>query len=263
LLAGVAAFLTTPTAVVQSITKADNTSALNDTGSWVGGVVPGSGDTAIWNSTVTSANTVVLGADLDWQGIQVVDPAGDVTISAGNTLSLGSGGIDLSTATADLTIEAGLALTADQSWQAAAGRTITLAGDVTGSAGIIIGGSPVTTNTFLTTTAQPLFPNASLSTLATASGVMAGGFVNDLRRDRHHFRPDRRRCRRPAVHRCRHRRRQPRRQLHHLAKHVAAGRLERLHWPDRVHCEWRRHQLPPRRRPRHHAAKRRHQRFRL
>jgi len=171
--------LTNPVAAVaQSIIKADNTTALNDAGGWVGGVVPGSGNVAVWDSTVTSANTVALGADLDWQGIRVIDPAGNVTISSGNTLSLGSGGIDLLNATANLTVEAAIALTATQSWQVAAGRTITLSGDVTGSAGITIGGSSVTTNTFLTTTAQPLFPNTSLSTLGVTSGVMAGGFVN-------------------------------------------------------------------------------------
>jgi len=172
------ASLTMSTASAASITKADNTTALNDSASWVGGSVPASGDVAIWDSTVTSANTVALGADLDWQGIQVLDPAGSVTITAGNTLSLGSGGIDLLAATADLAVEAGIALTANQSWRAAAGRTITLAGDITGSADVTIGGSVITTNTFLTTTAQPLFPNATLSTLASASGVMEGGFVN-------------------------------------------------------------------------------------
>ena len=119
-----AASLTMPTASAASITKADNTTALNDTASWAGGVVPGSGDVAVWDSTVTSANTVALGADLDWQGIQVLDPAGTVTISTGSTLSLGSSGIDLSTASADLTVEAGIALTANQAWQAAPGRTM-------------------------------------------------------------------------------------------------------------------------------------------
>jgi hypothetical protein len=147
------ASLTMSTASAASITKADNSTPLNDTASWVGGLVPASGDVAVWDSTVTAANTVALGADLDWQGIQVLDPAGTVTISTGNTLSLGSGGIDLSAATADLAVEAGIALTANQSWRAAAGRTITLAGDITGTADVFIGGSPVTTNTFLTTTA--------------------------------------------------------------------------------------------------------------
>ncbi len=174
-----AASLTMPTASAASITKADNTTALNDTASWAGGVVPGSGDVAVWDSTVTSANTVALGADLDWQGIQVLDPAGTVTISTGSTLSLGSSGIDLSTASADLTVEAGIALTANQAWQAAPGRTITLAGDIAGSADVLIGviGAGTTSNTFLTTTPQTLFPNATLSTLASASGVMQGAYV--------------------------------------------------------------------------------------
>ncbi len=47
-----------------TITKNNNTVKLNLTTSWVGGVVPGGLDVAKWDSTVTSANSVALGADM-------------------------------------------------------------------------------------------------------------------------------------------------------------------------------------------------------
>jgi len=75
------------------LTKANNPNALNDPGSWVGGVVPGPSDVAVWDATVTGANSVSLGAGLAWQGIRIADPGGDVAISGSETLTLGGSGI--------------------------------------------------------------------------------------------------------------------------------------------------------------------------
>ena len=114
------------------ITKADNATNLNLTGAWSGGVVPTFLDVALWNNTVTSANTVLLGANLTWGGIRIANPAGAVTISAGNTLMLLGSGIDMSAATQDLTINAGVALGSTtngsfaQTWNVASGRTLTV-----------------------------------------------------------------------------------------------------------------------------------------
>ncbi|MEI6654986.1 MAG: autotransporter-associated beta strand repeat-containing protein [Verrucomicrobiota bacterium] len=117
-----------PAAQAATVSKALNTTALNATGSWTGGVLPGVADIASWTSTVTGANTVALGADLTWAGLSIVGPGGLVTLSAGNTLTLGKGGIDMSLATQDLTIQSGLTLQsgAGEIWNIAAGRTLTL-----------------------------------------------------------------------------------------------------------------------------------------
>src|SRR5512137_831155 len=77
--------------------KADNTTPLNDPGSWTGGVVPTSSDVAVWDSTVTTANNAPLGGDTNWAGIKILSPGGLVTIGTNaNTLTLGTGGIDMS-----------------------------------------------------------------------------------------------------------------------------------------------------------------------
>jgi autotransporter-associated beta strand protein len=125
LLAGLAAI---HSASAVEITKADNTDALDQTTSWSGGNVPGSGDVAVWDNTVTGANTTVPGSDLSWQGIRIADPGGKVIIqrptAPGNTLTLGSAGIDASAATVDLLIENNTVIGASQTWETASGRWI-------------------------------------------------------------------------------------------------------------------------------------------
>lgn len=125
----IAALLATAaqTAGAATISKANNATNLNLPGSWTGGVVPGATDVASWTATVAAANSTVLGADLAWRGIEIVDPGGAVTIGAGNTLTLGGNGIDLSIASQDLTISAGLTLaTGGQAWNVGSDRLLTL-----------------------------------------------------------------------------------------------------------------------------------------
>jgi autotransporter-associated beta strand protein len=114
---------------IPTVSKADNPTNLNLGTSWVGGTVPGTNAIAVWDSTVTSANTVSLGANLVWGGILVSNPAGAVTLNSGNALTLGSSGIDLSLASQNLTLNCGLALAAgSQSWNVATNRTLTVGG---------------------------------------------------------------------------------------------------------------------------------------
>jgi autotransporter-associated beta strand protein len=115
-------------AVTQAATriKQNNTHDLNLAASW--DVLPGAADIALWSSTVTAANRTSLGADLSWLGIKIVTPGGPVTIEAGHSLTLGASGIDLSTATQDLTLNCGLTLRGRQTWKAAFYRMINVAG---------------------------------------------------------------------------------------------------------------------------------------
>ena len=122
------------------VVKTNNTVNLNLGTSWVGGNAPTSSDVAVWNATVTGANTVLLGADLDWSGLRVDNPGGTVTVNAGNKLTLGTGGITI-TGGRSLTLNNDLALSADQTWNltntlalassmnvSGTGRTLTVAG---------------------------------------------------------------------------------------------------------------------------------------
>lgn len=116
-------------------TKQNNSTALNDAASW--DTPPAAGDIAQWTSIVTAANSPVLGADLSWGGIKITSPGGPVTLGAGHTLTIGTAGIDLSTASQDLTLNCGLTVQGKQSWKAKAGRTLNLAGTFTRSGAVV------------------------------------------------------------------------------------------------------------------------------
>jgi len=122
-----------------TVTKDNNTADLDTGTSWVGGNVPGVADVALWDSTVTGANTVSLGTpNLTIGTVQITNPGGLVTINGAGTLTLTSSGIpgvgiDMSSATADLTINANIAIEDTPTmpiWTVAAGRTLTVAGNV-------------------------------------------------------------------------------------------------------------------------------------
>jgi hypothetical protein len=87
-----------------TVIKTDNTANLNLGASWTNNVAPTSTDIAQWDNNVTAANTVSLGADLEWLGLKIINPGGPITLTAGNTLTLNGSGADLSVATQDLTL---------------------------------------------------------------------------------------------------------------------------------------------------------------
>ncbi len=76
------------------VLKANNDRPLAEGSSWKFGAAPGPTGVAAWNNTVTGPTAADLGGDLDWQGLWVADPAGDVTLSGSGTLRLGSIGLN-------------------------------------------------------------------------------------------------------------------------------------------------------------------------
>lgn len=125
LLAIVAAFCGVLHLNAGEIIKANNTTNLNLAGSWTTVPAYDGSDLATWNSTVTTANSVFLGANLEFAGIKVLNPGGKVTIGAdGNTLTLGASGIDMSTATRNMDIVAGVKLSSAQMWNVGTGRLL-------------------------------------------------------------------------------------------------------------------------------------------
>ncbi len=124
--------------------KDADATALNAAGSWAGDTTPNLNDIAHWN--VGSSLSNALGGSVSWVGLRITDPTGTVEITgaAGQTLTLGGPAvqpsltqamlnltgstIDLSTATADLTISSNLTMLANsgQVWNVQTGRTLTL-----------------------------------------------------------------------------------------------------------------------------------------
>ena len=188
--AGRSRFIPTTTAIVlvfsqfsnaATIQKADNAENLGTPTSWVGGVAPSISDIAAWGSTVTSENSTALGADLTWQGIQITNPVGPVTIGGANTLTLGTAGIDMSAAEQNLSINSNLTLAAGKNtWNVATGRALTLgAGTFSRSAGATlnvdksINAGTVTASLTLT---NGVLPWATVQSSGTAANNTAGGF---------------------------------------------------------------------------------------
>ena len=196
LAAACAALLAIPqTARADDRTKANNTTNLDQTGSWTLGVVPGSGDVAVWDDTVTAANTTALGSNLSWQGIRIggTTRTGLVTINAGNTLTLGSSGIDMSSAPRDLSLKSGITVGANQDWTVGSNRTLS---HTSGTGNLISGSANVTKkgagtlDTFGTSTTPNDFTGTLtieqgtwlvsgqvFSNASTANAVLKGGVV--------------------------------------------------------------------------------------
>jgi autotransporter-associated beta strand protein len=110
-------------AATQTWTGAVN-STFTTAGNWNTGV-PGTADTALWDASSTSNLGISLTGSHAVQGLRLTSPSGAVSLG-GSTLALGSGGIDMSAATQNLSITSNLTLGGGQSWNVAAGRTLAL-----------------------------------------------------------------------------------------------------------------------------------------
>ncbi|MGN6556193.1 MAG: DUF5696 domain-containing protein, partial [Verrucomicrobiota bacterium] len=80
---------------ISEIIKANNTDSLNEITSWQSLTVPGPDDFAAWTNG-SGSSAVSLGDNASWYGIKVYNPGATPQILAGNSLTLGAGGITLS-----------------------------------------------------------------------------------------------------------------------------------------------------------------------
>ncbi len=111
-----------------SYTKLDNTNNLRNSGAWTPGGVPGAADTVVFTNTMTSITSSSMGTSGTFGQILFVNPANSYTI-AGSILTLagvGGVGIDMSSATQNLSITSALALSGNQAWIIGSGRTLTI-----------------------------------------------------------------------------------------------------------------------------------------
>ncbi len=152
-----------------TIDKANNTTALNQATSWVNGFVPNLYDTARW-SGLPGTNSVVLGANMALGGLTIGTTGGAVNIGAGNILTLGTKGIDMSAASQPLTIAAGLTLGAgEQTWNVATGRALSVSGAIVRN-----GGSSLVIDRSVnsgTVTASPALVNGIVGPWATVKSA--------------------------------------------------------------------------------------------
>lgn len=176
------------------VLKLNNTTALNLDGSWSGGAVPGSGDVAVWDSTVLGDNMTSVGVlangNLSFAGLRIANPGGTVSFIASTaSLTLGASGIDL-TGSADLTLGTNntvqsLVLGADQTWSIGTGRTLRLRQQwaITGSGNLNIQG-PGTL--LLSTIGTQTFGSGTLTLggglkISRASSTASANFTNEVR----------------------------------------------------------------------------------
>jgi len=127
------------------IEKANNTTALDSTGSWLGGSAPDSTNVAVWGSALTTDRTASLnGASLSWAGIRSTSSFNH-TISGSGALTLGASGIDLSSAGGNFSFAfpaGSIVIGADQTWNIAAGRTLSFSNfSSSGSGKVTLNGS--------------------------------------------------------------------------------------------------------------------------
>lgn len=104
-----------------------------DAPNWIPGLVPASGETITFNGSSAANLGTMLDQNFSLSGIRLEDPAGPVSIGGVQTLTLGSGGFDLSNATRNLTVTAPLVMSAEQIWNVGPGRTLSLNGGVSGA----------------------------------------------------------------------------------------------------------------------------------
>lgn len=127
-----------------TIVKDNNTTNLNADGSWVGGQAPTASDIAQWDGTVTAGQSLSLGGNVSWLGINFTSAlGGSVSIASGNTLTLGAGGIT-NAANRTLTLNNAITLGADQTWTSSTGTFIPAGGVNTGGYTLTVGGSGAT-----------------------------------------------------------------------------------------------------------------------
>ena len=137
------------------IVKANNnTNSLDQTNSWVGGVLPGINDTIVFDSTLDVSRSAALASatnptGLSVYGITVKNPTVGTTQTisyySGSTLTLGAGGIDMSTdsTAATLVIDNVINFAANQTWSLGTGDSLTLGTNgktSTGSGNLTISG---------------------------------------------------------------------------------------------------------------------------
>lgn len=123
------------------IVKANNALNLALNSSWQTSTIPGTNDQAVWDSTVTSQNSVQLGEPISLGGLRITQPGGDVTIGGTAKLTLGLAGVDLASASRNLYLTAPVEIDESAPWIVNTGRLIQVSQGISGFGAISKSGS--------------------------------------------------------------------------------------------------------------------------
>ncbi len=182
--AGSAALYAAQSAYAATYTHTAALGGLDTSGSWVGtSGVPGSGDIGLFNSTITGAQSDTLGGTFTIGELQVTNVGGNISITGDtNTLTINGVlnpttgavvGIDMSAAAGNFSFAStdSVAIGAAQNWYVSSGKTLTISGNLTGSANLYIGNGTSTTagTVLLNTTTDGYSGNIYASNGATLS----------------------------------------------------------------------------------------------
>jgi autotransporter-associated beta strand protein len=100
---------------------------------WTPDMPAASGDTVTFDHQSVANLSTFLDQNFLIDGFVLRNPSGPVSIGGNQTLTVGAGGFDLSSASQDLTVTAPLVLGEAQNWSVGAGRVLNLNGGVSGA----------------------------------------------------------------------------------------------------------------------------------
>jgi hypothetical protein len=137
---GVAALPAAP--AIKSPSGTDLSGATAGVWSGGGGIngAPVANDIATWIES-SAGSALTLTKSRTWSGIAVTGAASAIAIGGTGTLTLGAGGVSLAATGQDLTLATPLRLGADQRWDVASGRTLTVTTALGGTGALTLAGA--------------------------------------------------------------------------------------------------------------------------
>ncbi len=155
----------------------------NTGGNWTTASVPTNGSIIDFTGASTANLATVLNANFNLLALNVLNPAGAVSIGGANTLTL-TNGISLAAATTNLTITAPVVLGASQPWTVTNNSTLSVSGGVSGSGALtVLGGGTVALGGANTYSGATIVNGGNLNLIGQLSGssitVSNGGAINE------------------------------------------------------------------------------------
>lgn len=150
-------------------------------GNWTTTTSPNPGDPVLFNNLSTANLSTVLNADFFIAGVTILNPSGPVTIGGANNLGVSALGINLASASQDLTITAPVQVLADQSWNITTNRTLNINGGASGGSGVTItGAGTVNFNSAASYAGDTTVSSGSTLKMTTANGLPNGAGTGNL-----------------------------------------------------------------------------------